>query len=52
MTTSAGTVNTRTAGWSSRNPRDKSIGQLHRDKNHAQFFGRIRVLAPGLDERA
>ena len=52
MTRSAGTVNTRTAGWTSRNPRDKSIEPSHRDKNHAQFFGRIRVLAPGLDERA
>ena len=49
MTISAGTVNTRTADWTSRSPQDKSIEQLHRDRNHVQFFGQIQVLVLGLD---
>ena len=49
MTISAGTVNTRTADWTSRSPQDKSIEQSHHDRNHVQFFGQIRVLVLGLD---
>ena len=46
---SADMVSTRTVNWTSRSPRDISTEQLHHDRNHAQLFGWIRVLALGLD---
>ena len=49
MTVSADMVSMHTVNWTSRSPQDISTKQLHRDRNHTQFFGWIQVLALGLD---
>ena len=47
---SADMVSMRTVNWTSHSPRDISTEQLHHDRNHAQIFSWIRVLALGLDD--